>query len=407
MVEMTAWTPHDLTYYLDNALESGHITAGAHMICMLYGKTSAMDRIIETIRDGGTHWVRLAAKGAELERYAVSISKELPGDIALAMRSSSTLSALRKIEEYIEFAATSAFEDAVWGGAMIPPHSRGTQGTGISKKIGRRLFSAKWIDKRTIAHMSDVDLKSRVNVWRISGASFAVNFSSMERVNDLFLEQQGRRRAEIDRFITDHSESVEWKDGKHKPMKKPKNRRSTVRAAMLAAGVLGSSAVTAFASGETVNIAAGDITIQAKRSRSVSSSGHGALTIGIVDRCGKHLSNLCVYQELPALDQLASLGLHAAAGQIASVIEAGNLYNTAPAAWNHPALSSKHKPSSSNIEALGLWAADHNQKRAFAEAYYATSKDIWVDRFFVHLFGRRSREAIAALREIEGYGTNG
>lgn len=372
--------PPDLQYCLDSGLEEGHITGGTHAALWCYGSIAELDRIYNEPRPG-RGWERISPLCQDLESYGQHLMMQMEPAIAVAMQGASTVSFLRALASYGEFVCGQAFEDAVWGGSMLPRHHARMHRDVVHRRLMGRLQSADFPKRAVRVHHHETGYTHLVALWERMGRRLPpISQDGFKLLDALLHDQQLRYRERMRVFYQ-----------KHRPSSREvrRNRRAVVRAATVAAAVLGSAAVSAFARGEAVRIDAGDIALRVTLAGSISASGHGALKIGLADG-DTHLSGLCIYQELPALDQLASLALHAKAGGVAEILQAGNLYNTAPAAFTHPMLLAKKKPV--ELDVVNPFGA-YDFQRAMINTFCELNADRFRRRLFIDVLGRQGPTA--------------
>ena len=385
----------DLQYVLDSAVEAGHISGGAHATLFLFASNEEIDAILEA-PSNRPHWKGLMRKGIALEHYAQGVIAEMPLADAEALRSSSAVTILQKFNEYVEYAATKSFEDGAFGGFARDRHDRGFQGTRLSRKLRRRLYGPNWIDRQCKLFASEYEMQGQIEIWRINDRRFDFSHEAVTRVHQLYQEHGRRRQQAIDEFMR----RMDPATVKERKVETRKRRRATVRAAVLAAGVLGASQVSAFARGEPIHIDAGNLIVEATKTSCVTGIGHGAMRVNLLEPDRTHISGLCVYQDLPVLDQLATLGLFAQAGQVDKVIDAGNLYNTAPNARTRLGMKEPERATVS-MDDFQRCTADVKFRRGLELAYFEQTKRIWTERMAVHCYGRASRECLAGLEHLQ------
>jgi hypothetical protein len=74
--------------------------------------------------------------------------------------------------------------------------------------------------------------------------------------------------------------------------------------------------------------------------------------IGLSGADGVELSKLCLYQDAPALDQLASLAMHVQSGHTDKLIDTGNLY--AVKDRSHPVIEARMAKSAARAAENGI-----------------------------------------------------
>ncbi|MEM7303493.1 MAG: hypothetical protein AAF468_20635 [Pseudomonadota bacterium] len=388
--------PDDLLYFLDCSTECGHLTGGAHAALNLYGDAKQIDDICEGPTESGHHVHSLALKGIKLERLARTVIDQL--DDPEVFRSISFASQLRSIADYAEFASRAAYEDAFKGDHGLSPSCTLTKG---GKKAKVKMASQGWIKRQSQYHLAEWDFLCRLELWRTCGAPAVLIKGANEVVSELFRQIYRRRDQAIAREMA--KLGISLPKAKPKPKLPRSVRRSTIKAAAFASALLGASTVSSFASGNPVEIPANDIVVEVSLGRSIHSKGHGSLRVKLKDVDGGFLTNLCIYQDLPALDQLASIAMFAQAGEIDQVLDAGNCFNVAPEAIRHPAIArsrSNERPLTANNDDL----ARIIENNTGPEFYWLDTRELWIERFFVMAFGRQSKAALDAYYSLNHRG---
>jgi hypothetical protein len=175
--------------------------------------------------------------------------------------------------------------------------------------------------------------------------------------------------------------------------------------------LIGASQVGAFAQGQTITLPGQALSLEIARGRSVTTTGHGALDVGLCAPDGTRLASVCVYfDKTPALDQLAALALHLNAGEETAVLDTGNLFSITAAGAEHP-LVKQHmaKRPTTEDQALmdrvmrhGLNQNDHDRKRAAQNRYKADTIAIYVDSVTTLVWGRDARRLVAFTAAMVG-----
>ncbi|MFA9263097.1 MAG: hypothetical protein ACEQSB_07205, partial [Undibacterium sp.] len=106
---------------------------------------------------------------------------------------------------------------------------------------------------------------------------------------------------------------------------------------------------------------------------------------------------LCVYQDMPVLDQLASLAMHVRSGQFSGVLDIGNLY--AVKEPSHPVVLAKAPKRSETagdqgIPDIAAFVAHQigydSDFREGMKAYEAGFQHLYADALAAHILGGRS-----------------
>lgn len=104
-------------------------------------------------------------------------------------------------------------------------------------------------------------------------------------------------------------------------------RRAAWKGYQLLSRLVSPETARMFLGGDCVTIEGQRFTFHIKKQHRASTMGHAGLQIELAERGGKVLSNLCLYwQDTPAIDQVAAIAMHVAAGEEDELIETGNLY---------------------------------------------------------------------------------
>lgn len=398
--------PADMTFIIDSAVDHGHITPGARVACTIYGDTDALDAIIN--KDQGLKgWRNTAAMATELEIYAATIIPELAPRIRDALNGLRTYGLLKTVAEYSEHICWTSFEDEIWGGFAIDMRNRPRENrNGFHKRTERRVYTDGWVKRAVRCHHHEIEYVHKQEIFAAIGPEFhffgSDCYDLLNGQRQEYREEFERREQEFHRALfPDRMPRNSLAD----PKKHRKIRGIVKRASNIAAAIIGPQEVSRFASGEEILIESPEgIDIKVHRNGSITNSGHGAVKVALYKE-GNFLSNLCVYQDLPALDQLASLALHAKSGAIVDVVKVGNLYNIAPAANDVEMLSEKavlaEEIRNQELDAdipppldAPWWSRQTPLKRKYA----AVMGSKFLERTFLDFFGRRYKEALSIYK---------
>lgn len=252
----------------------------------------------------------------------------------------------------------------------------------------RKIMGARTIrhyvkhDDELIPHLKDIAKRLRRLPWPES-------LDERRIVFDLIEAQRTAIRAKHDQAVRRLLARIDAREIKLKPYRilrqeKRKNRRRVIKAAAIAAAVLGTSAVSAFARGAPVEMRGEKIILEARPRVSIFDVGHGGCDLTIKAPDGAALGKLCCYfDQTPVLDQLAAFALHIAAGEEDTILETGNVYSMTEAGAAHPLIASRKK-----VETIG----DHRRDRIFAEAYFTVRGRVYEETLAVQVFGRDSKK---------------
>lgn len=355
----TTLLPPDLQYCLDCASQCCGITEAAEIAIRLYGEASRLDEIW----NGEPQTKRWASdrinRELEVERYGAEIIAQLPGPRRMALMERGILSLVHDVITKTEWLSDCHYEDMTKGGCFRPflHPPRLERNMLPTPKVARRLRSREAIKRYVVAEFDEA-WKQREMLKIITSIPLDGSATDQDRdavFRDLNGQMDSHARAarmaaesaawaarfaenpteQIDRVLVTLKPEVRDKIRKERKLR----RHAVKRAAMLAAAVLGTSTVSAFARGEPVMLSGPDVSISARLSGSIAQSGHGALAIGVHQPDGTKLAGVCVYQDAPALDQLVSLAMHVRSGSVEDILTTGNLYAIEPAGDAHPVIA--------------------------------------------------------------------
>lgn len=101
-----------------------------------------------------------------------------------------------------------------------------------------------------------------------------------------------------------------------------------------------------FIGGNVVEIHGREYVFRLKKNHGATSLGQAGLEIVLADHAGAVLANLCLYfEDTPAIDQVAAIAMHVAAGEEHDLIKTGNLYRVQEAAKAHSGLMALKYPN--------------------------------------------------------------
>jgi hypothetical protein len=392
--------PPDVQYCLDGAIENGHITAATDLAIRLYGDAAVLDAIWEKPTQGWRR--RLLGNGFETEAYGLSLIRQLPDEEVSALLYLGFCGLIRGMEEKAEWLANWNFEDSTKGGCHIPFRKRWLldRSENPTKKVARRLRSEKRI-RRYIAGIREIQ-HSRA-LWRglveLTRGRPILAYDR-ESIEALFaqLEDQTSERQRIIRQEAAYQALLRQMDaGARKAKRETEAARRKVlkRASRIAAAIVGLSAVSAFAKGEPVRLDGEKIAIEARLAHSIGAAGHGAVNVSVLDLDGTRLCRLCVYQDLPALDQLASLALHVQAGAEMEILQTGNCFAIEPAGYEHPVLKERVKSQQEVIipppgQVASVQRLDRDRFRANMAAYDREMRPVYRTAIAEYCAGREA-----------------
>lgn len=392
MVEHVSTFPPDLLYVLDEALDNGDLTGGAHAALRAYGDTQTIDNILGAT-GFGTGWKAQSRRCQKLEGYARTLIDPLPSEQKAAFHSLSFTTYCLSLMRHADWAARWSFEDMVWGGCGIPfrrPPNLTRRGE-VFPRLMRRAHSRKWINRNADDFCRDEVFSLHAETWKISGASPSLTQGAAETVAAELERISSERASRIERYSVEMDIPLKFKRAVHKERKK--RRRASVRALNLAVSLMGAEKVSAVLGSEGVCLpVAPDLGLRFRLARGALASGHASLDVSLVNDAGKRLAGLCVYYDMPAFDQAAALWLECQTGGFPDVLKTGNLYDLSAEAVNHPVIaeSLEGRVEVGPAGARRTRLQDHQKQKVMVEEYVRQTRRQWVDRVFMRAFGPAS-----------------
>lgn len=406
-----SFLPVRVQHFLDAALEEGEMTAAAATACRLYGDSTVLTDLLRDDDWRGIRSRRVRAIAAE--NYGIDLIKRLPparGDALLAM---GILSLTRATRELVPVLCAWNFEDSTKGGCLLPfrRHWRLTRSDELPPKTARRLKSPRAI-RRYVERSVEVrhlrilaagifdSIKGRtfnLDCWQAEWRDVVADLNEQRQLASLLVEDDieqpdgGIPAADIN--LAHHVvPAIETR------RQRRSRRRSMIKAATLAAALVGTATVSAFARGEAVTIRGEKFSISAQRTAWLWWMGHGAIQVGIVANDGRRLAGLCVYQDkTPALDQLATLALYASAGDEESVLAAGNLYAIEPDAHSDPLFAGRRETT---LRPAGIPGASEDAFNLSRALYVRQMTPLYEREAMTRVFGRLAGPAQRLADEL-------
>lgn len=418
--------PADLQYVLDGGVEYGHITGGTHVACSLYGDVEIMDTLHLSPQPGKRGWEATAAMCQTMEHYGQGLIDQMDPVLKAACLGSTTTSFLRALKEYGDFVCGAAYEDAIWGGSMEHRHNTWASDRGrIYKRLSYKLRTDDWVKRKVRRHHHEAGYRHLLEMRTLVPTPLPpATKEGFDLLNRTLSDQRSRAAERSRQWMLSHRVAeatlraddtlVRLKPAMKRKIRRveAKHRRSIIRAATIASAIVGVSAVSAFARGEPVRLAGDQIVMEVRAGGSIGRIGHGGVSVILKDEADQYLASLCVYQDLPALDQLASLALHVQAGDMAEVIHSGNVFNASPTAFAHPALSNKSPPPSrleppriirdaDNANVVIFPIDQFDVRQALMRGYEQEMGDRYRERVFIDVLGQR--EGTSAWQTFLGF----
>lgn len=394
----SAPVPPDVAFFLDAALEHEELDAGSHVALKLYAPRVELMRIVDGEWKLGTGTAPKRLDVCEkLTGLASSIMPELPIETRGAIAHAGVLHMRGQVNTLSWCLGTWAIEDEIQGGCLVPYKnriSRAAHRYELSKKQERRLHAPTFV-RRYVKGNDDARRLRRQGSLVISRAapiprammSDAAQLHANLLAEQLLAAHEGYRRFNqrqisrmADTFIVGRSVTTPASARKFAR----KQRRVIKRAAVCASSIIGSAGLTAFARGMPVTIEGQSLHLEVARLGSAASTGHGAISVVAVDpKSRRRLADLCVYHEkTPALDQVTALALAMSAGEEADIIATANLSNVSELGLAHSLIAERGRAKMQRE-----WSPRDAQK-AKNEAYYQSTKSMWIESLGVFVLGR-------------------
>lgn len=383
-------------YFLDCAAEAGEMDACSHMTLRLYGNDAAILAIINPVT---THFRERRQKCLRLAALADDILPLIPEKRRGGLIRAGFHSCSYELLGLAEVLAGWAMEDSIEGGCLDPWKDRPRNRNGVTfKRTDRRLRSPKFMRNYVKKEGPDVasHLIDLTKVMLTRAARWGVDHDPSVRRDYL---AQLNHRAVLTRAKNRRKAKAE--------------RKMIVRSLSTAISVLGRETVSAFVRGEEVRLIGEQTMLTIRKRGSLSDFGHGCLSVGMADRSGARLADLCTYIEgTPTLDQLTGFALWMAAGEEEAVLQRANIVTLEPAGRNHPLLVKRAAgqrgaavqelaqmlgpDAAARVQALvdrperrrgGLtW----DEKRARNQSYWEETKGEWIEALLVLVVGYRN-----------------
>lgn len=394
--------------FLDSAAESGEMTAACTAVLGLHGDARRIAAIINdrVLGPGCGHRTRRGLC-ARLSGYGYELLAEMPEQRRAGFLAIGLSGALHWTAEIVHALTSWAYEDMTTGGALenfrsIPRCDHRYRAT---KGVARKLHAPGWIAR--YVRLNDTVLEARDVVRPLLEMCRATIpdphhleiSADFERQMSAFRLVWAKTERGPDYIGAPGFDAPTLSSYEHitrdTPISRPKpylvlekkQRRVIGRAAVMAAAIIGSSAVSAFARGEPVVLPGSDIDLKITRIASSASIGHGRLGVSVLDRGGEHVADLCVYIDgTPALDQLTALALHMQAGLERDVIETANVIRYGAAAADHPVF----KERVANRRAGPVVNSWDLRREAWIE-YREATKHLYLREVRKVVFGRAAR----------------
>lgn len=331
MTGVSAYSRH----FLECAFQDLDIDAFTMLGCLIHANPVDVDTAVGTGLVHGSGWkqdkdARIASL-LDIADAAVSGADKVRREILVA---AGLISVRWIIDEVSEVLARWAITDAAVGGCMEPfrrpGHYRLTRSDDLTLRLSRRLVSPKFI-KRYVRSSDTADAAVKI------ASRAARRYVSVGSPPLVMPVRWGELYRDLRNANAIASPSIRARRAS------PRFRKILSAAATTAAAVIGTTAVSALARGDTVRVdgPTASVDISRLRGSSLGDVGHGALSVSMVDPAsGAKLADLCVYVPgVPALDQVTCVALHVQSGDEADVLRSANLVSVTDAGFADPLIS--------------------------------------------------------------------
>lgn len=385
----------EIEYFLDGAQEAVELDSCSAMTLRLYGDDAAMQPIVGG--RGFSHYKERRKKALVLASLADAILPELTPRRRGGLVRLGLSNIITSAYDLAEVLSSWAIDDAIEGGAMLPFRQRHrARGTVVFKRTARRLGSPRFI-RRYVRELAPE------------------HGGHLRILSDLMV----RRAAGVE-AKSDHGLMADWRAQFNHSVKAATRhhdvraqRKMIVRSFNVAVSVLGRETVDAFLRGEEVKMIGTETMLVIRKRGSLTDRGHGCLSVGLADRNGTRLADLCTFvEDTPTLDQLSAFALWMEAGEERQIVETANIINLAPEGRGNPILV-KHQEARAVdalarlIQDVGPEQADriaalmgrpaapprrmsYEEHRARNNAYWEETKGHWIEAMLVFVVGYRN-----------------
>ena len=401
--------PHETEYWLDQAVEFGDMDAGTRMLLIIFGDRKRIESILEgreawTFPDAlynrvETHarFERFKMRRLRLNEQLIAHAEELLAQLEPIYRIGSHLTAmnglLTSLRSTASYYAESAMVDSLEGGnqAAFNPNKynwreQQTRDMAPTKRVSRRLHAPAFVKRYVEAQEESLHMRK---LWHTLMRRGIPPYRTEEAqaaqaiFDDAYELHRTRVTAAQDRALASFIGELRAPEP-HRIQKQ--KRKSAKRAALFAAGLLGASTISAFASGKPVHIEGQSMVFEVRKRASIHRIGHAALDIAVLDKSRTKLADLCFYiQGSPTIDQLSGIALSVQAGEEREVLATANITRVTPAGVCHELLGERTKPA---IYALTGRAEPDTLRRMRNDRYWAETRSVWIDTLGVYVFNR-------------------
>lgn len=343
--------PADISYFLDCATQSLHISPDTYSYCKFVAgseTTAFIDRFGEDYagQEFERHWNRLTSMGLGLESNHISwrflASEAERQDVSFA-GVCNDLTALRD-----EFVHTFAHELADHGFSSLTPAARERANHSFGYETALEVVSR--YARRVAADLGGVDLHDlRMIGDRITQSREKTLARHVAEVKSAIVKNPDMEDTEFNDLI-ENIPYTEVKAIKTWMANKNKSNRSVIkRSIKFAQKLIGNEPTRLFLGSHKIRFEGEHAIYELVKTGSVL-SGHGGSQLRLYDKkTDEHLCNVCIYTPgVPILDHVASIALHIQAGNEIDLLNIGNLYGMTPAG-NQSTWLAPYLPKTSGI----------------------------------------------------------
>lgn len=306
----------DVQYFLDSALEVGHITLDTHHHFMRVSARS--NAVVDSYQEppGGfaRHWNRLIDMGLHVENEYIRFRR--------GNRDQARVSSAHAARYHANFVAKHAHDMASW--MVDKGHTRlsdlassiADREMGLSNMRG----SLRRATTRILADLSD---------------------RTPEQLRDL-IDQEERVRAEVAEIddimrAMGGREDIDVKTAMRFLAQQRKEQRKVIkRSVKLFERLMGGDTTRLFVGGDRLRIEGRHAIYELKRTAAIHVSHGGARLSVFTKQDDIHLCDLCIFTpNVPLLDHVASIVMHIRADQEEDILKIGNAYNLDDRAYDH------------------------------------------------------------------------
>ena len=313
----------EVEYFLDSAQEQAEMDACSAMTLRLYGDDVVMLPIV-TQKFENYHVRREHC--LTLIEMADDILVRLPEKRRAGLVHTGLRNITYEIINLAEMISSWAIDDAVEGGAFDPFRDQVRSRKGIIfKNTMRQLRSPRYARryvKRRAGEASHLKQLAQIMVRRAAALPGPA-------LQDQSLTHDWRAQLNWSQVRT----AAVHLDAERK------KRKVILRSLRAATSIVGTETVSAFLRGEEIKLIGSESILVVRKRGLLTDTGHGCLSVGLLDRSGTRLADLCTFvEDTPCLDQLSAFALWMASGEDREVIKTANVIDVTNEGRGHPLL---------------------------------------------------------------------